>query len=218
MEKRDDNFFEKFLLVGLKKLNLTLSSEILEKLSIYAALLAKWNKTYNLISSRSSLENIGQHILDSLTIIKYIRGPLVLDVGTGAGFPGLPLAFVLPQYQFLLLDSQGKKIRFLNQVLLTVHSQNVKVLEIRVEKFQPEQCFATIVSRATYSLSDMVTKIRHLICHNGQLLMMKGKYPKEELDELKTKLPNCVVMVQKLDALDENIERHLVCITVEKRD
>ncbi len=192
---------------GINKLNIKLSLKIQQKLIDYVLLLHKWNKTYNLTSIRDPEEIMIKHILDSLAIVPYIHGQRILDVGTGAGLPGIPLALVLPQKQFVLLDSNTKKIRFLTQAKLILKINNVEIVQERVEKYCPEQKFDSIITRAFASLADTIIKTRHLYKKNGYLLAMQGKYPAQKIPELKAS-----ILVHKIEVPYLPAERHLVVV------
>ena len=169
---------------GLKDLNLTLSSGQQQKLIDYVELLHKWNKTYNLTAIREPSQMITKHILDSLAINPYLQGDRIIDVGTGAGLPGIPLAINNPDKQFTLLDSNGKKTTFLTQAKAILALENVVVVKHRAESFHPEQCFDTVLSRAFTSVQNMLKMTAHLCCPDGRFLAMKGRYPAQELAEL----------------------------------
>lgn len=192
-----------------------LSEDTTAKLNVYAKLVYKWNQSYNLTAAKSVEAIFQEHILDSLRIVSYIKGPNILDVGSGAGFPGIPLAIVLPQYQFTLLDSQIKRTRFLEQVKMELKMQNVVVVHQRIEAFHPLHSFDTIVTRATYALNDFADKTKHLLAQDGEILAMKGKYPTEELQQVSKQYQ---VVTHKLEPLDFNNERHLVSIKVKIND
>jgi len=149
-----------------------------------------------------------RHIFDSLAIIRFIKGSNVLDFGTGAGLPGIPLALVLPQYHFVLLDSSNKKTAFLNHVLFELGIKNVTVVTKRIEAFDFVSGFATIVTRATTTLATVFDKAQRLLAKNGQILVMKGKYPASELEELGALNLSTEVYPVQVPYLDE--ERHLV--------
>ncbi|MBU0743986.1 MAG: 16S rRNA (guanine(527)-N(7))-methyltransferase RsmG [Gammaproteobacteria bacterium] len=169
---------------GLNKLNLKLSETTLEKIIAYIALLDKWNKVHNLTSIRDPKSILIRHIFDSLAIAPFIKGPNILDFGTGGGLPGIPLALALPKYNFVLLDSALKKTTFLNHVILALKIKNVNVITKRIEEFHFDPLFATIVTRATAKSDMIIDKTRHLCAKHGQILIMKGKDPKEELKSI----------------------------------
>jgi len=163
---------------GLKQFKLEAFSE---PLLDYLLLLNKWNSAYNLTAVRDLTEMVSKHIFDSLAILPWIKGGRVLDVGTGAGLPGIPLAITMPEMHFTLLDSNGKKIRFLNEVKRKLHLSNLDIEQSRVENFRPTQGFDTVVSRAFSSLEQMLEWTQHLIAQDGLWLAMKGRYPDTEL-------------------------------------
>lgn len=167
-----------------RQMQVELSTILLNKLMLYTELLLKWNRAYNLTAITDPEKILKLHILDSLTVVPYIRGQYILDVGTGAGFPGIPLALVFPRDKFVLLDSNGKKILFLQQVVRSLGLSNVEICHERVEKFKYTNCFATIITRAVGNIADTIAATRHLCCGNGQWLFMKGQYPKQEIQEL----------------------------------
>ena len=149
-------------------------------LDTYLQLLEKWNKTYNLTAVPAE-DWMTLHIQDSLSIGSYLHGSRIIDVGTGAGLPGIPLAITYPDKHFTLLDSNGKKTRFLTHVQYTLGLKNVTVIHSRVEDFKPEALFDSILSRAFASLSDMLAMTHHLCAIGGQFLAMKGQYTETEL-------------------------------------
>lgn len=193
---------------GVKTLGLTFSKTQLQKIFQYLNLLEKWNKTYNLIATYHSQEILQQHILDSLSIVKHIDGKNIIDIGTGAGLPGIPLAIALPEKQFTLLDSIGKKIRFLQQAKGELGLENVTVVESRAESFAPSACFNNVVSRAVTTASEMLTLSQHLLCPGGKVLLMKGRDPQAELAEL-----TCPVTVLPLQVPGLNKERCLMILS-----
>jgi 16S rRNA (guanine527-N7)-methyltransferase len=163
---------------GLSQLNLNIPHQGLVD---YLTLLQKWNSAYNLTAIRDLKSMISLHILDSLAILPWIKGTHVLDVGTGAGLPGIPLALARPDLNIVLLDSNGKKIRFLQEVKRALHLTNVELVQTRVENYHPSQGFDTVTSRAFSDLGQMVAWTRHLLATDGIWLAMKGKTPDSEL-------------------------------------
>lgn len=201
------------LKAGLQHLNLDLSPDIQQKLIDYVLLLHKWNKTYNLTAIREPQAIVIRHILDSLAIAPYIHGNRILDVGTGAGLPGIPLALAFPKKHFVLLDSNNKKIRFLTHAVTTLKINNTEVIQQRIEDFHPGTKFDIIITRAFASLKNIIEKTRHLFSEEGCLLAMKGKYPKKELQEIREN-----VIVHNINVPYLNEQRHLVCIKRVCRD
>ncbi|MDH4583964.1 16S rRNA (guanine(527)-N(7))-methyltransferase RsmG [Pseudomonas sp. BN415] len=174
------------LATGAQQLAVELTPEKQEKLLAYLALLIKWNKAYNLTAVRDPDEMVSRHLLDSLSVVSHVAelGDNWLDVGSGGGMPGIPLAILFPERRFTLLDSNGKKTRFLTQVKLELKLTNLEVVHNRVEAFAPEQPFNGIVSRAFSSLEDFSNWTRHLGDGETRWLAMKGLHPDDELQAL----------------------------------
>lgn len=168
---------------GAATLGVVLDARQHELLMGYLALLIKWNKAYNLTAVRNPDEMVSRHLLDSLSVVPFVaeRGNDWLDVGSGGGMPGVPLAILFPERRFTLLDSNGKKTRFLTQVKLELGLENLGVVNARVEAFRPEQPFAGIVSRAFSALEDFANWTRHLGDRDTHWLAMKGLRPDDEL-------------------------------------
>lgn len=169
---------------GLQQLSLTLDETQVDQLLAYLALLVKWNRAFNLTAIRDANEMVAKHLLDSLSIAPLIQGQRFLDVGTGAGLPGIPLAICFPQKQFELLDSNGKKTRFLQQAVAELALTNCVVHRNRIESCGLSASFDGILSRAFASLADMADACGPLLNARGALLAMKGQYPDEELSRL----------------------------------
>ncbi|WVM90876.1 16S rRNA (guanine(527)-N(7))-methyltransferase RsmG [Halopseudomonas pachastrellae] len=165
---------------GARQLGIDLTEDQQEQLLAYLTLLNKWNKAYNLTAVRNPDEMVSRHLLDSLSILPYIQGERWLDVGSGGGMPGVMLAIMFPARRFTLLDSNGKKTRFLTQVKTELGLTNLEVINSRVEAFNVEQPFDGITSRAFASLADFTHLTRHLGSRN-RWLAMKGVYPEDEL-------------------------------------
>ena len=181
------------------------------RLLAYLELLQRWNRAYNLTAIRDPDEMVIRHLLDSLSVLPWIRGTRVLDAGTGAGLPGVPLAIARPDLTVTLLDSAGKKVRFLNHVARELRLENVLPVQARLESFQPESDCDTIISRAFSSLAAFARAARHL-AGDARLLAMKGRYPVEELDSLPCWVR--VESVQKLAVPGLQEDRHLVIMSV----
>lgn len=175
---------ERKLLQGLRGLNLDLDAVVRTKLLRFLELLERWNRVYNLTAVRDVEQMLPRHVLDSLSVMPYVRGPRVLDIGTGAGLPGIPLALALPECQFALIDRNGKKLRFVRQAVHELGLHNVEPVHGTVEAYRPQQRFHTLVARALASIPDMLTGCRHLCAADGVVLAMKGLYPAAELAAL----------------------------------
>jgi len=194
---------------GLEALGLgSLSRAQRRKLLAYVELLDKWNKVYNLTAVRDPLEMVTRHLLDSLALLPYIRGPRVLDIGTGAGLPGVPLAIARPDVAFTLLDANAKKTRFVRQAAAELGLGNVEVVQARVEKYRPGRKFATLIARAVGSAAEIVRGARHLCDDEGEFLLMKGAYPETELAEIPAEFKMMETSELRVPGLEA--ERHLV--------
>ncbi len=165
--------------------SLQVSDQQIQLLIQYVELLNKWNKAYNLTSVRDPKEMLVKHIMDSLMVGEVLQGQSFIDVGTGPGLPGIPLAILYPERNFVLLDSLGKRITFLRQVVFQLKLTNVKPVKSRVEEYQGETPFDGVLSRAFSSLNDMVSWCSNLITEeHGQFFALKGQYPTDELADL----------------------------------
>lgn len=169
---------------GLAEMNLSLTDGQQQQLLAFLALLNKWNKAYNLTAVRDERVMVSRQLLDSLSILPWITTDHLLDVGAGGGLPGIPLAIALPHKRFTLLDSNGKKTRFLNQCVLELGLDNVDVIHGRAEDCQPEQPFTQISSRAFTALENLVTWCGSLLDNEGEFLAMKGQFPDDEVAAL----------------------------------
>ena len=193
---------------GLSKLNLVFAPYQIEQLENYLLLLRKWNQAFNLVARTNSQELATRHILDSLSISKHLEGEHILDLGSGAGLPGIPLAIFNPDTRFTLLDSNGKKTRFLSHVKTDVGIQNIVIENSRAENYQCKDQIDMVVCRAFSSLSDIVKKAQHLFSHGCKILAMKGRFPSDEISHLPPGFK--VVNSVKLEVPGTNSERHLV--------
>ena len=198
------------LVDGAGQLGVSLSEPQSSQLLCYLTLLNKWNKAYNLTAVRNPEEMLTRHLIDSLSIVPWVKGENIIDVGTGPGLPGIPLAILFPETRFTLLDSNGKKTRFLTQCKLEMGLDNITVVHGRVEEFQPQDPFDQIISRAFSAIENMVSWCSHLVDDRGQFLAMKGLFPEEEL----TSLPDGYKVEEShsLDVPGSDGERHLIII------
>lgn len=196
---------------GLQQLNIDCSPQQLDKLIKYLELLQRWNKAFNLTAIRDPLKMVRLHLLDSLATHPYIQGVRsIIDVGTGPGLPGIPLAILNPEINFTLLDSNGKKTRFLFQAINDLTLTNACEINHRVEAYKPNQSFDIVISRAFSSLSDMLNQCDHLVSDQGCFLAMKGKKPDSELSQM-TKAYKVVELTEVNVPLIDS-ERHLIKI------
>jgi len=196
---------------GVKALGLNCSSQQIEQLLNYLHMLQRWNKAYNLTAIREPSQMVRLHLLDSLAINPFIQGVRhIIDVGTGPGLPGIPLAILNPEINFTLLDSNGKKTRFLFQAINDLSLANVKEINQRVETYQPEKSFDIVLSRAFSSISDMLAQCDHLVCDSGCFLAMKGKKPDSELSQITKDYK--VVDLSQINVPQVDSERHLIKI------
>lgn len=167
---------------GLDELPFATDEGLIEKSVAFIEQLARWNKTFNLTGIRSEQDMVRQHLMDSFSIAPYVTGMRILDVGSGAGLPGLPLAILYPDKNFILLDSNGKKTRFMTQVVIDLELSNVQVVQSRVEEYRASP-FDQVLCRAFAPLATIVKKVSHLVSQDGSLLAMKGKINADTLLE-----------------------------------
>lgn len=193
---------------GIKALDLAPNSCQLEHLIDYLKLLEKWNQVYNLTAVRDIEQMIASHLFDSLAIHTYIKGPRVIDVGSGAGLPGIPLAICQPDNEFMLVDSNAKKARFLRQVTHELHLTNIRVNQIRIEGYPEREQFDTVVSRAFGPLAKFVSAAGGLCKRTGSLLALKGRYPSIELTDIPEGFE--VKIISRLKVSNLNKQRHVV--------
>ena len=179
----------KLLCEGAELMDLTLSEHQTDQLLAYHELIGKWNKVYNLSAIRDPIESIKKHFLDSLSIVPFIRPGLLLDVGSGAGLPGIVIAIMRSNTNVFTIDSVGKKCRFMQTVKTELSLDNLTVINDRVESFNYDESFPQIVSRAFSSTIDTIEKTRHLISSDGSYLLMKGdNLNKENLQKVNYKI------------------------------
>ncbi|CAM4271172.1 16S rRNA (guanine(527)-N(7))-methyltransferase RsmG [Vibrio agarivorans] len=196
----------------LAQTDLEVSERQREQLVGYVMLLDKWNKAYNLTSVRDPMDMLVKHILDSVVISKYLDGERYIDVGTGPGLPGIPLAIMQPDTSFVLLDSLGKRIRFIKQVIHELKISNVTPVQSRVEEYDPGEGFDGVLSRAFASLKDMIEWCHHLPKPDkGVFLALKGQYSEDESAEIPAWCS--VIDIKSLQVPELEGERHLVILS-----
>ena len=193
---------------GLAGLKLELAEPRQQTLLAYVGLILKWNRVYNLTSVRNPQQVVTRHILDSLAVHSCIKGPRILDVGSGAGLPGVPLAVANPDWQVVMLDSNAKKTRFIQQAVAELGLANAAVAQARVEEYRDEAGYDTVISRAFSSVENIATRAGALCRPDGRILAMKGVYPLAELESVPEGFT--VRDVPRLHVPGLDSERHLV--------
>lgn len=196
---------------GAAELGLPLAAGAGEQLALLVRELERWNKRINLTAIRNLDDMVPGHVLDSLAAAPYLAGATVLDVGTGGGFPGLPLAIVAPERHFTLLDSNGKKIRFVQHMIGELGLKNVKTVQARVESYTPPMRFDTVIARAFAALPRIVALAGHLVAETGVLLALKGKQADAEIRDLGelADVWETTVIELKVPGMDDH-ERHAI--------
>jgi len=196
------------LMSGAAELGLPLSADQASQLLRLLDELDDWNQRMNLTAIRERGQQITKHLLDSLSVHSHLRGVRIADIGTGAGFPGLPLAIALPELQLTLVDSTGKKLKFVEHAAQTLGLHNVQTAHTRAESYRPKERFDCVVSRAVGPIETFVKWSGHLTVGGGRLLAMKGRYPTDELEHIPSGWKLAAVHQLKVPGLDE--QRHLV--------
>jgi len=204
----DSDRLQQRLVAGLAALQLDLPEFAIGRLLDYVALLTRWNATYNLSAVRDPLEMVTRHLLDSLAIVAHVTGTTLADLGSGAGLPGIPLAIVAPQRAVSVVDSNGKKTRFLRAAVRELKLDNVRVVESRVEAV--EGSFDCITARAFASLTEMLAWGGRLLAPQGVWLALKGRFPQDELSAVTSPFAVDAVLPLHVPGLDA--ERHVVVI------
>lgn len=206
-----DAALETRLRQGLAQLHIEATPAQIAAWLHYVELLAKWNQAYNLTAVSDPLQMVSRHVLDSLSVAPHLQGESFIDVGTGAGLPGIPLAILFPQRHFTLLDAAGKRTRFLTQVQAALQLRNVAIVNSRVEAYAPARKFDGVLSRAFASLNDMLLGCAHLCAAHGHFYAMKGQLRQDEI----TALPAQFLVEQRLPLTVpfEPAARHLIILT-----
>ena len=194
------------LAAGIAALSVDVSADAQQRLLDYLALVEKWNQAYNLTAVREPAKMLTHHVLDSLAVLPHVRGDHVLDVGSGAGLPGIPLALARPQWRVTLLDASHKKATFLRQAVIELRLANVDVVCDRVESWMPSRQFDTVVSRAFSDLPEFLALAGRLCAKTGVMIAMKGIYPHEELAQVPKEF--CLRGVVPLHVPGLHAERH----------
>jgi 16S rRNA (guanine527-N7)-methyltransferase len=197
------------LVSGLEKQAIVYAPEQVDALIQFIELIKQWNRIDNLTAVDDLSQMVSRHLLDSLTLLPYLKTSM-LDVGSGAGLPGIPLAIMQPECKITLLDASAKRVRFLHQAISTLKLKQVTAVHARVERFPADEGFDLITSRAFSSLQEFVSSSQRLLAPRGRIIAMKGKYPEQELAALNQQLQYTVEPIN-LPGLDA--ERHLVTIT-----
>jgi 16S rRNA (guanine527-N7)-methyltransferase len=169
---------------GISSLSLNCNEEMLSSLLAYIDLLKKWNSAYNLLGGNESASLVSRHILDSLSVAPYLEGNLIADIGAGAGLPGIPLAILNPGKKFVLIDSNGKKTRFMFQAKIQLGLDNISIENCRIEHYQSIEQIDMVTCRALSTLADTLTMLQPIFSEQCKLLAMKGHYPEDEISQL----------------------------------
>lgn len=195
---------------GIDDLGLILPEDACRRLDAYLGLLAKWNRVYNLTAIRGEEKFVSHHLLDSLALVPHLPAGRVIDVGSGAGLPGVPIAVANPEREVTLLDSNQKRGVFLKQVIAELGLDHVSVVIDRVERYRPDVAFEAVVSRAFSELADFIDMAGHLCGPDGVLLAMKGTYPRDEIARIPAQWTVSNVIALRVPQLDA--ERHLLVL------
>lgn len=181
-----------------------------EKLIDFVLMINKWNKAFNLTSVRDPQQMVIKHIVDSIVIAPYLNRQAYIDVGTGPGLPGIPLSIMHPDKHFVLLDSLGKRVRFMKQAKFELDLKNIEPVQSRVEQYQPDLPLDAVLSRAFASIKDMLHWCQHLVDSQGEFLALKGQFPEQEI----ALLPSGFEVIESIELAIPVLEgeRHLIKI------
>jgi 16S rRNA (guanine527-N7)-methyltransferase len=205
-----DNWTSTAALLQAGLVDLGLNAQTGAPLLQFLRLLQKWNAAYNLTAVEEPEQMVTHHLFDALATRPFLRGPRIVDVGTGAGIPGIPLAIVCPEFEFVLLDSNSKKTRFIKQAIIELRLHNAIAVHNRAEQYRPEKSFDTVLSRAFTSLAQMLQMTQHLCAPDGIFVAMKGRYPRDELRGVQA--PFAVERVAPVQVPHLEAERHVVLL------
>ena len=194
---------------GLQQLQLEISEDIVEKMALHVNLMVKWNSVCNLTAITSPREIVVKHLLDSLSISDFVQANPIIDVGSGGGFPGLPLALIYPDFEFVLLEPNAKKVQFLRHVAAVLGTSNIEVIRQRAQDLPHHGMYETVLARAVAPLSTLIEMVEHLLAANGKVLAMKGNAAQREVLELNQMFEADVVNLQ---VPLQNLRRHLVIV------
>ena len=194
---------------GLQQLGIQATEAQIQQWLVYLQLLQKWNKTYKMTAITDLDEMLVKHLLDSLAVAPWIKGDRIVDVGTGGGLPGIPLAILIPEKSFTLVDSIGKKIQFVRHAKQQLKLSNVEPLNIRIEQLCAEEPFDTVVSRAFSSVNDFYMLCHHLVSPQGQLLAMKGA----DIEKNQLALLPCESHIERIEVPFLEAQRHIISLT-----
>lgn len=197
---------------GIDKMSMPLSDKQQNQLLDYVERIYKWNKAFNLTSVREPEQMMVKHILDSLAVAPFLTDKNYIDVGTGPGLPGIPLAIACPKKQFTLLDSLGKRVRFMKQCAFEMKLVNINPIQSRVEDHVPEQYYDAVLSRAFASLKDMLHWCEHLVDSQGKFLALKGQYPADEI----AAMPDTFTLESSVELYVPGLEGERHLLTVQK--
>ena len=201
---------KELLIAGIAALDLAKFAIDQTALLQYIELLQQWDKLYNLTAIQGLQKMVSHHLLDSLAVLPFINGRRIIDVGSGAGLPGIPLAIALPNHNFVLLDCNNKKTRFLTHVVNSLQLTNVTVVTERAEQYHPDACFDIVITRAYAKLKIMFEQTQHLCCPQGEFFAMKGVDPRDEITALPAAV--CARQIHKLKVPQLNAQRCLVVL------
>ena len=203
--------FRSLLVQALQENQLHLNESAIQQLIRYLELIQTWNRVFNLTTITNPRDMVYLHLIDSLAVQPFLHGNRLLDVGSGAGLPGIPLAIANPNQTWVLLDKNNKKTRFMTQVIAELGLSNAEAIHSRCEDFHPSLCFDSILSRAFGTLRLFAESTAHLLCKQGKFIAMKGKVPHDEINDLPAHF--LLQNVVRLDIKGIEIERHVICFT-----